>query len=65
MKLPSKKQRKKSQEGEENSYRRLTPVPPGLTSIGPTMWQAEADTELTLSALPATAVGQLTLTLAN
>ena len=29
------------------------------------MWQAEADTELTLSASPATAVGQLTLTLAN
>ena len=29
------------------------------------MWQAEADTELTLSALPATAVGQLKLTLAN
>ena len=25
------------------------------------MWQAEADTELTLSASPATAVGQLTL----
>ena len=38
---------------------------PGLTSIGPPMWQAEADTVLTLSALPATAVGQLTLTLAN
>ena len=30
------------------------------------MWQAEADTELTLSASPATAaVGELTLTLAN
>ena len=29
------------------------------------MWQAEADRELTLSASPATAVGQLTLTLAN
>ena len=29
------------------------------------MWQGEADTELTLSASPATAVGQLTLTLAN
>ena len=29
------------------------------------MWQAEADTELTLSALPATAVGQSKLTLAN
>ena len=25
------------------------------------MWQAEADTELTLSALPATAVGQILL----
>ena len=34
-------------------------------SIGPPMWQAEADTELTLSAWPVTAVGQLTLTLAN
>ena len=31
---------------------------PGLTQIGPPMWQAEADTELTLSASPATAVGQ-------
>ena len=29
------------------------------------MWQAEADLELILSALPVTAVGQLTLTLAN
>ena len=29
------------------------------------MWQAEADTELTMSASPATAVGQLTLTMAN
>ena len=29
------------------------------------MWQAEADRELKLFALPATAVGQLTLTLAN
>ena len=29
------------------------------------MWQAEADAELTLSALPATAVGQSMLTLAN
>ena len=29
------------------------------------MWQAEADTELTLSASPATAVGQLTLNLVN
>ena len=29
------------------------------------MWQAEADKELTLSASPATAVGEQTLTLAN
>ena len=29
------------------------------------MWQAEADTELTMSASPATAVGQLTLTIAK
>ena len=29
------------------------------------MWQAEADIELTLSALPAAALGQLTLTLTN
>ena len=29
------------------------------------MWQAEADTELTISALSATAVGQLTLTRTN
>ena len=29
------------------------------------MWQAEADKELTLSAWPATAVGEQTLTLAN
>ena len=36
-----------------------------LTQIGPYMWQAEADTELTLSASPATAVGKLTLTLVN
>ena len=34
---------------------------PRLTPIRPAMWQAEADTELTLSASPATAVGQLTL----
>ena len=36
-----------------------------LTPVRPHIWQAEADLELTLSALPATAVGQLTLTLAN
>ena len=41
-----------------NGYRRLTPV-------RPTMWQAEAVKELTLSASPATAVGEQTLTLAN
>ena len=29
------------------------------------MWQAEADTEMTMSALPATAVGLLTLAMAN
>ena len=29
------------------------------------MWQAEADSELTLSALPATAVGQIVLTMAK
>ena len=29
---------------------------PGLTSIGPPIWQAEADRELTVSASPATAV---------
>ena len=29
------------------------------------MWQAEADTELTLSALPATAVGQILPTMAK
>ena len=34
---------------------------PRLTPIRPAMWQAEADTELTLSASPAKAVGQLTL----
>ena len=31
---------------------------PGLTPFGPPKWQAEADTELTLSASPTTAVGQ-------
>ena len=38
---------------------------PGLTEFGPPMWQTEADTELTLSALPATIVGQILLTLAK
>ena len=38
---------------------------PGLTEFGPLMWQAEADTELRLSASPAMAVGQSKLTLAN
>ena len=37
----------------------------GLSPFGPPMWQAEADTELTMSASPATEVGQLTLTMAN
>ena len=38
---------------------------PGLTPFGPPMWQAEADTELTLSASPTTAVGQKALALAK
>ena len=38
---------------------------PGLTPMGPPMGHAEADRELTLSASPATAVGEQTLTLAN
>ena len=48
-------------------YRRLTSVRQGLTSIGPPMWRAEGVSELTvtLSALPATAVGQLKLNMAN
>ena len=33
----------------------------GVTPFGPPMWQAEADTELTLSASPTTAVGQKAL----
>ena len=33
--------------------------------FGPSMWQAEADTELTLSASPTTAVGQKVLALTN
>ena len=37
----------------------LTPSP--LFFRTPLKWQAEADRELTLSALPVTAVGQLTL----
>ena len=36
-----------------------------LTEFGPPMWQTEADTELTLSASPATAVGQILLTMAK
>ena len=36
-----------------------------LTEFGPPMWQAEADTELTLSASPTTAVGQILLTMAG
>ena len=32
-----------------------------LIEFGPPMWQAEVDTELTLSALPATAAGQILL----
>ena len=38
---------------------------PGLKPFGPPMWQAEADTELTLSASPTTAVGQKALALAK
>ena len=37
----------------------------GITPFGPPMWQAEADTELTLSASPTTAVGQKALALAK
>ena len=36
-----------------------------LTEFGPPMWQAEAETELTLPASPATAVGQILLTMAE
>ena len=36
-----------------------------LTEFGPPMWQVEADIELTLSTLPATAVGQILLTMAK
>ena len=43
---------------KEAIYRRLT-------EFGPPMWQAEADTELTLSASPATAMGQILLTMAK
>ena len=46
-------------------YCRLTEFGPGLTEFGPPMWQAEADNELTLSASPATAVGQILLTMAK
>ena len=38
---------------------------PGLTPFGPLLWQAEADTELTLSASPTTTVGQKALPLAS
>ena len=33
----------------------------GVTPFGPLLWQAEADTELTLSASPFAAVGQKAL----
>ena len=33
----------------------------GVPPFGPLLWQAEADTELTLSASPTTAVGQKAL----
>ena len=38
---------------------------PELTPFGPIMWQAEVDTELTLSASPTTAAGQKALALAK
>ena len=38
---------------------------PLLTPFGPPMWQAEADTELTLSASLTTAVGQKALSMAK
>ena len=47
------------------NYRRLTEFGQGFTEFGPPMWQAEADTELTLSASPATAVGPILLTMAK
>ena len=37
----------------------------GVTPFGPLLWQAEADTELTLSASPTTTVGQKALALAK
>ena len=37
---------------------------PGFTEFGPPMWQAEADTELTLSASPAATVGPKALAMA-
>ena len=52
-------------------YLLLTGIPwsnafwPGLTPFGPLLWQAEADTELTLSASPTTAVGQNAISLAK
>ena len=38
---------------------------PGLTEFGPPIWLAKADTELTLPASPATAVGQILLVYGN
>ena len=40
-------------------------IAPWLTEFGPPMWQAEADTVLTESALAATAVGLILLTMAQ
>ena len=37
----------------------------GVTPLGPPMWQAEADTELKLSASPTKEVGQKALALAK
>ena len=53
------------QEGRKQSNIRKARLYRGVTRFGPPMWQAEADTELTLYASPATAVGQSKLTLAN
>ena len=45
--------------------RLFTGIWPGLTEFGPPMWQAEADTDLTFSASPATAVSEILLTMAK
>ena len=50
---------------KNNFKQKANRIWPELTEFGPPMWQAEADTELTLSASPATAVGQILLTMAK